>query len=231
LPTDSRQKNFRGYIITPHFESKSLVELGVDPMYWGKKNRLLSALQIVGTLEISARESALFPTCDFDLAQDVGALPMLQAVIDCSSSQGIKNLEMRKDQAIHQMMAIITQRIIPELSIFRGYFGLFTMITFASHYLIGLSSTGLLTKNPKFRRKGLQLFPIYFLPFPVERFTRPICQSVFILILTNCEELGGSRRKDTRNSRATRNGAGRNRSDGRCRRSQGVGIRRSKLLE
>jgi hypothetical protein len=166
-------------------------------MYWRQKDRVLSALWIAGTLEseISPCVSAIFPMCDFDLEHDVDALPTLQAAIDRNSSQGIENSEMRKYQAIQQMMAIITQRTMPELLIFRGHLGLFTMITFASYYFIGVSSIGLLTKTARDSGgNSYRCFRLVFRRFQVERFTRPSRQSVFILILTNCKEPDGKRR-------------------------------------
>jgi hypothetical protein len=56
------------------------------------------------------------------------------------------------------------------LPILRGYFGLLDMITFAIHYVLGMSQNGILPKNlSNYRIPYVRSFPSHFPPLPIRK--------------------------------------------------------------
>jgi preprotein translocase subunit SecA/ankyrin repeat protein len=154
---------------------KSLLELGNHEPSANEKQRCLSAFRIIGTLgkRLEMHGNFMFPSCDFDVEHDVNPLPEFQAEVDRDHERGIENKEFEQIQSSHKSMAIQVKRVMPQLPIFRGYFALLDLITFAIHYVLGMSQNGIFPKNlTNYRVPYVKRFPSHFPPLPIRKVLR-----------------------------------------------------------
>jgi hypothetical protein len=151
---------------------KSLAELGSTSFDEKGNQRYFSPFRIIGTMmsEIVFEDSILFPKASLTVQHDIDPLPKFQVDIDRDMSKGKENNEYQTLKKAHHIMSILIEKVIPEFPVFREYFALLKIITFAIHYVIGLSGTRMLPKlkNP-FRETYMKPFPTHFPPLPVQK--------------------------------------------------------------